>query len=293
MNKSKASPLAHMLFLGPASLVFVIAVVLPFLISFYYSLTDWNGVAAEASFIGLKNFVGIFTGKTAFLDSFWFTFRAAFASVLVVMVFGTLIAAVLSEKAICRNFFRLAFYMPYTIGGIVLGYVWQFIFAKGVPAIGEKFNIDLFRLPWLGQENTAFWAIVIVFSWQFIGYVMVIMIAGFTSIPEDVLESANIDGASKWKTFFKIKLPLCMPYISICLYWTISNAFRMFEINMSLTAGGPYGSTTPMALRIYNDAFLNNRYGLATAESMIFFLIIIAITTIQNKITSRKERDLM
>ena len=132
---------------------------------------------------------------------------------------------------------------------------------------------------------------MIVSVWQNVGYVMVIMTAALMGVPSDLIESARIDGASAVCTFFKVKLPLCMPYITVCLFWTISNAFKMFELNYSLTKGGPYGSTNSMALYIYNDAFANNKYGLATAESLVFFVIIMLITGIQMYFTGKKERE--
>ncbi|MBU9744391.1 carbohydrate ABC transporter permease [Diplocloster agilis] len=290
MRKKRVGIGAHLLFLGPASAVFIIAIVAPFVISIIYSFTDWNGVSNEISFIGFKNFAAILNGKSTFLESFWFTFSITFVNVILVVVTGTAAAVVLTARVPLRNMFRLALYLPNTIGGMVLGFVWQFIFVAGMPAIGEKLHMTFMQVPWLGQEETAFWALVIVFVWQNLGYVMVIMTAGFTSLSSDLLESAQIDGANGWKTFFHIKLPLVMPFITICLFWTISCAFKMFELNFSLTKGGPYGSTTSLALNIYYDAFSNNKYGLATAQSLVFFLIIVVITSVQMYLTRRKEK---
>jgi raffinose/stachyose/melibiose transport system permease protein len=130
---------------------------------------------------------------------------------------------------------------------------------------------------------------LIVSIWQNVGYVMIIMTAALLGIPKDVLESAEIDGAGYMTGLWKIQLPLCMPYITVALFWITANVFKMFELNMSLTKGGPYGSTVSMALGIYNDAFTKNRYGLATAESIIFFLIILSITSVQLYLSKRKE----
>ena len=161
------------------------------------------------------------------------------------------------------------------------------------PAIGKLLHFGPLMTPWLGTEMTAYAAIVIVSVWQGMGYVMVIMIAALTGISSELVEAAKIDGANAFQIFFKIKLPLCMPYITLCLFWTISQAFKMFDLNYSLTKGGPYGSTVSLALNIYNDAFANNKYGLATAESFVFFVIILVITSVQMYFSRKKEEELM
>lgn len=259
MKKRREHLLPHLIFLGPATIAFLVAIVIPFLISFYYAFTDWNGISPNANFVWLENFTTIFSGKSTFLSSFWFTFRLSVVNVCLVMVIGTLIAAVVSSSIPLRGMFRLIFYLPQVIGGLVLGYVWQFIFSKGLPALGKKMNLPFLMQSWLGKPQTAFWALAVVFTWQMAGYVMVVMTAALTSLPEDIIESANLDGAGSISTFFRIKLPLCMPYVTICSFWVLSNAFKMFELNMSLTAGGPYGSTNSLALTIYKDAFMNSR----------------------------------
>lgn len=292
-KKGKVSILGHLLFIGPASVVFTIAVVAPFIISLMYSFTDWNGVANDIKFVGLKNFIRIFSGKSDFLDSLLFTIKVAAITVFLTNVIGTMLAAALTSAIKFKGLFRVSFYLPNTIGGLILGFVWQFIFINGFPSIGDALHLAILKQQWLGTEITAVVAIVIVSIWQNAGYVMVIMTAALSGVSSDLVESAQIDGANGLKTFFKIKLPMCMPYITVCLFWTISNALKMFEINYSLTKGGPYGSTNSLGLAIYNDAFANNKYGLATAESLVFFLIILIITGVQMSITKRKEEKLL
>ncbi len=283
----------HMVFLGPGSIVFFIAVVAPFIISVIYSFTSWNGVANDIKFIGLKNFKAILNGKSDFLESAFFTLKVAVISVILTNIIGTLIAAALTSAIKFKNTLRVAFYLPNTIGGLILGFVWQFIFVNGFPAIGEKLHLAVLQQQWLGTEITAFIAIIIVSIWQNVGYVMVIMTAALSGVPYELVEAAHMDGAGALKTFFKVRLPLCMPYITVCLFWTIANALKMFELNYSLTKGGPYGSTNSMGLTIYNDAFSNNKYGLATAESLVFFLMVLAVTSVQMFLTRRKENDLL
>jgi raffinose/stachyose/melibiose transport system permease protein len=281
--------LLHVLFLGPASLFFAAVVIVPFLLSVFYSFTDWNGVSSIVHFVGLSNFIAIFSGKFSFFRAFSFTFSTAVINVVLIMVFGTLAAVILTSKLPLRDYFRLAFYLPNVIGGMVLGFIWRFIFLYGLPSAGKIMNTGFLKNPWLGSAGGAFWAVILVFIWQNIGYVMVVMTAGFKSVPADVIEAAVIDGATPIQSFFKIRIPLVMSYITICLFWTIAMALKMFEICFALTQGGPYGSTTTMALGIYNDAFSNNRYGVATAESLVFFFVVLIITSLQLSITGRKE----
>ena len=287
-QKTKAHFLAWF-FLAPASLAFLIIVVEPFLSGIAYSFTDWNGVSNTMTFIGLDNYTKIFTGASGFIQAFSFTSRFVVIEVTLVMLIGTAMALLLTLPFKFRSSFRAALYLPQTMGGLILGFIWQFIFITGFPALGKILNLPFLQLPWLGTEPTAFTALVIVSTWQNVGYVMVIMTAALIGISNDVLESAKIDGAGPIRTFFTIKLPICMPYLTVALFWTTANAFKMFELNLSLTKGGPYGSTVSLALGIYNDAFVKNKYGLATAESILFFLIIVVITSLQLFLTRKKE----
>lgn len=286
--KSRRYVLDSVIFLLPTLLVLTVIVAVPFLISLYLSLTSWNGVSSTLPFVGLANFTEIFT-KARFFETLWFTLRITVVIVLLVNIIGTLLAEALTQGLRGSSFFRAGYYIPNTMGGIVVGFIWKFIFVQGFPAIGKATGIGLFSLQWLGTVGTSFWGIVIVTCWQSVGFVMIVMIAALTGVPRDSIEAAHIDGAGYWRIFFQIKLPHCMPYISTCLFWTISLTFKMFDLNMSLTKGGPFGSTTSMSQLIYQDAFSNNRYGFATAEALIFFIILFLITSVQTWLTSRKE----
>jgi raffinose/stachyose/melibiose transport system permease protein len=290
MNKSFGKKLEHIVFLGPATLLFAVVVFIPFLISIYFSLTDWNGISKTMNFIGFNNYINIFTENSRFLQAFGFTFNISFVIVALTNIIGIGLAALLINKFFGSNLFRAIFFLPNTMGGVVMGYIWRFIFLLVIQYLGITLNWAIFKLPWLGTEETAFVALVIVSVWQGVGYVMVIMIAALAGVPLELSEAAKIDGASSWRTFWKIKIPFTMPYITVCLFWTIATAFKMFDINVALTKGGPYGSTTPMALQIYYDAFNSNRYGFANAESIVFFLIIFLVTSIQLFLSRRKER---
>ncbi|MDB5054656.1 MAG: binding-protein-dependent transport system inner rane component [Bacilli bacterium] len=290
MNKKRISEwIQQLYFIGPAMIFFILIVVIPFVLGMYYSFTDWNGVSGKVAWVGLDNFKQIFTEDKAFWQSFLFTTRFTLVGVLCANVVGFGLAFLVTRPLKTRNFLRTIFFMPNVIGGLLLGFIWQFIFVKGFAAIGEATGSSFFNLPWLGTENTSFWGIVIVFTWQAAGYLMVIYIAALTNVPKDLMEAAHMDGASSGRILKSIIIPLIMPAITVCLFLAISWTFKMFDLNLSLTKGGPFRSTESVALNIYNEAFQNNRYGLGTAKALFFFVIVAVITIIQVRITKSKE----
>jgi raffinose/stachyose/melibiose transport system permease protein len=276
-------------FIGPALLVFFIVIMIPLGMSFYYSFTEWNGISADVRWVGLANFKQVFFHDQQFRRDFFFTFRLALVQVVLTNLVGLLLALMLTQALKTRDVLRTIFFMPNVIGGLLLGFIWQFIFIKGFASIGELTHLSFFELPWLGDATTGFWGIIIVSVWQGAGYLMVIYIAGFANVPNDLIEAARIDGASKTQLFRKIKFPLIMPAVTVCFFLSISWAFKIFDIVLSLTKGGPYNSTESIALNIYQEAFRNNRYGLGTAKALIFFVIVALITVIQVVYTKRKE----
>ncbi|AWB46045.1 ABC transporter permease [Paenibacillus sp. CAA11] len=290
MRGSKRSQLGQQLFfLGPAALCFILMMVIPFLMGMYYSFTDWDGVSGKVSWVGLDNFSRIFTNDKDFWASFWFTLRFTLLGVVLTNVVGFFLAYFLTKPLKSRNFLRTIFFMPNVIGGLLLGFIWQFIFIKGFATMGDLTGWSFFQLPWLGDATTGFWAIVLVFIWQSSGYLMVIYIASLSNVSKEVLEAAEIDGANRLQTLWRIIVPLIMPAVTICLFLAISWSFKMFDLNLSLTKGGPFKSTESVAMNIYNEAFLNNRYGLGTAKALLFFLIVALITLIQVRVTKSKE----
>jgi len=290
MNRKKTSRLTQQIvFVGPAILFFILIIAIPFVLGLYYSFTDWDGISGKASGVGFDNYKQIFMHDSAFRDSFWFTAKFTILGVVITNVAGFFLAYFLTKPLKTRNFLRTVFFMPNVIGGLLLGFIWQFIFVKGFSAIGGATGISFFNLPWLGTENTAFWALVIVFVWQTAGYLMVIYISSLNNVPQDVLEAAEIDGASRLQVLRSIIVPLIMPAATVCLFLAISWSFKMFDLNLSLTKGGPFGSTESVAMNIYNEAFSRNRYGLGTAKAIIFFVIVAVITSLQVKFTKSKE----
>lgn len=182
--------------------------------------------------------------------------------------------------------------MPNLLGGLLLGFIWQFIFIRGFASIGELTGIPLFELAWLGDQNTAFWGIVIVSVWQGAGYIMLIYIAALQNIPKELIEAAKIDGASRFQVLRNIKIPLVAPAVTICLFLTTASSFKIFDANLSLTNGGPFKSTEMLALNIYTEAFVNNRYGIGEAKALIFFIVVATISILQVTITKKKRWNL-
>ena len=209
----------HLLFLGPASIVFLIVIIIPFIISVGYSFTDWNGVSSNISFIGIKNFIDIFTGKSNFLGAFKFTFIIAICNVVCMNIAGIAIAALLTTKIPLQSAFRVVFYLPNIIGGLILGFVWQFIFINGVPAIGKLLHFGPLMTPWLGTEMTAYAAIVIVSVWQGMGYVMVIMIAA--AFLQNLLKQPRL----MVPTHFRFSLRSSCLYVCHILHYACSGRF--------------------------------------------------------------------
>jgi raffinose/stachyose/melibiose transport system permease protein len=281
--------LTYTAFVGPALLFFIVIQIIPFFMGVYYSFTSWNGVSSAVEWVGLENYIKIFKNDKTFVNSFLFTTKFMFAAVIISNVLGFGLALLLNGALKTRNVLRTVFFIPNVIGGLLLGFIWQFIFVKGFASIGKMTDLALFKLPWLGDEATAFWGIVIVFAWQIAGYMMVIYIAALQGVDSNLLEAARIDGASNWTLLTRIIIPLILPAFTICIFLTISMAFKIFDINISLTNGGPFNSTQSVAINIYQEAFQNNRYGLGTAKSILFFLVVAIFTTVQVLITKKRE----
>ncbi|WP_339323254.1 sugar ABC transporter permease [Paenibacillus sp. FSL W8-0194] len=290
MNRKKTSGLLQQLvFVGPSTLFFTVIIVIPFLLGLYYSFTSWNGVSGEVTWVGIDNFKQILTKDPDFGKAFWFTVRFTVIGIILTNLLGFFLAYFLTKPLKTRNVLRTVFFMPNVIGGLLLGFIWQFIFVKGFSAVGDATGWHFFNLPWLGDATTAFWGIVIVFVWQTAGYLMVIYISSINNIPKDIIEAAEIDGASRLQILKTVIMPLVMPAVTVCLFLAISWSFKMFDLNLSLTKGGPFRSTESVALNIYNEAFQNNRYGLGTAKAIIFFVVVAVITSLQVKLTKSKE----
>jgi len=267
------------LFALPALLVFAVIFIVPFVMGVYLSFTEFTTVN-DAKWVGFENYVKAFESQD-FRNALWFTTKFTFVSVVTVNVLAFLLAMLLTRGKRGTNLFRTAFFMPNLIGGIVLGYIWQLI----LNGILYRYEVTLTFDPKYG-----FWGLVVLMSWQLIGYMMVIYIAGIQSIPKDLLEVAHLEGAKRWDVLRHITIPLVMPSITICLFLTMTNSFKLFDQNLALTAGAPAKQTTMLALDIYNTFYGTPGWeGVGQAKAVIFFVLVAIIALVQVGYTRRRE----
>lgn len=284
--------ITYSIFTGPLVAIFSIVVLIPFIIGIFYSFFEWDGIRSNPmTFVGLDNYIRIF-GDQQFINSALLTIKFTFLSVISVNLIGLGFALLVTTKLKMNNTARTMFFMPNLIGGLILGYIWQFIFSDAFRLIGENTGFQAIFRNWLLDSSLALYAMVIVFSWQMAGYMMVIYIAGIQGIPGETLEAAKIDGASAWQRLKSITLPLLMPSFTICLFLTLSFGFKIYDVNLALTDGGPAGSTELFALHIYNEIFGRYNYGYGQAKAVIFFLMVAAVTLTQVYITKKKEVEM-
>ena len=263
----------------PTLVAFTIGFIVPFIMGIYLSFCEFTTVT-DAKFVGLKNYLRVFSDPT-FMHALWFTALFTIVSVLTINVFAFVIAMLLTKGIKGTNFFRTVFFMPNLIGGIVLGYIWQILLNGILGHFGRTLTYS---------SSYGFWGLIILVSWQQIGYMMIIYIAGLQSIPGDIIEAAEIDGANKIQTLFKVTIPMMMPSITICMFLSITNGFKLFDQNLSLTAGEPSKMSEMMALNIFNTFYGRTGWeGVGQAKAVIFFAIVVVIGMIQLRATRSKE----
>jgi raffinose/stachyose/melibiose transport system permease protein len=278
-----------LLFIGPGVVFFVGIVLISFVLGIYYSFTEWNGVDKEAIWIGIRNYTEIFRGDEQAGVSALFTTKFTVASVIIANLLAFILALALTRALKTDKVLRTIIFLPNIIGGIILGFIWRFIFVNSFKTIGNLTGIGFFALPWLGTAETGFWGSVIVFVWQRTGYLMVIYVAAIIGIKDELIEAARIDGATGFQVLMRVVIPLTVPAITICLFLALSWTTKMFDVIYALTRGGPFGSTETFAMNIYFEAFSSNNYGLGSAKAIVFFIVVGIISTAQVLITKRWE----
>ena len=267
------------IFVLPTLIAFSFAFIIPFVMGVYLSFCKFKTIT-NAQFVGLENYIKIFADKD-FVNAFGFTLKFSVLSIITINVFAFILALALTRKIKGTNLFRTVFFMPNLIGGIILGYIWQ----QMINAVLLKYETTLVANPTYG-----FWGLVILMNWQMIGYMMIIYVAGLQNVPTDLIEAAQIDGATSLQTLFKVKIPMVMPSITICLFLTVSNSFKLFDQNLALTAGAPSKKTAMLALDIYNTFYGRNGYeGVGQAKAVLFFIVVAVIALGQLVLTRRKE----
>jgi raffinose/stachyose/melibiose transport system permease protein len=304
MRKAK-HPAIFWLFLAPVLFAFVIVIVIPFFLGAWYSFTDWSATARNANglaFVGFRNYAGILKDPS-FTYSFILTVAYTALNMVAINVVSFGLAMLVTRKLKGRNVYRAGFFIPNLIGGLILGYIWQFIFNNAVPSIGTMLGITA----WADAENlllarstSALLAMVLVGTWQYAGYVMVIYVAAIETIPQELIEAAQIDGAPPMRRLLSVTLPMIRQALTVTLFLTLVNSFKQFDVNVSLTAGGPsamflgqpvYG-TQLLAMNIYNQGLKSDDMAGGQARAVVFFLVLVIVSVIQVSLNKRREIEL-
>ena len=290
--------MVNIVFLFPLLFTFAVTVIIPLCLGIFYSMTDWNGIRFN-EFVGLQNYTAMFSDP-AFVWSIVVTFLFVFVNMILINVVGFLLALLCTSSLKGTGFFRAAYFLPNLIGGIVLGYIWQFVFNNVLTQLTTK--LAGYQHSILSSTGTAFFAIIIVYIWQYGGYIMLIYITGLTQVPKDVLEASQINGANTLQTLFQIKIPMIASTITICTFLTLTSAFKQFDVNMALTNGtgsvadfmGRYltNGTQMLALNIYNTAISKNNYALGQAKAVLFFIILACVSLVQVRVSNSKEVEM-
>lgn len=283
--------LIYTVFVAPAVILCILFVFIPLVIGIYYSFRDWNGISVSSHFIGIKNYINALSDR-GFIGTITFTLKYALVMVISYNVLGLALAMLLNMNLKLRGILRAVYFMPIVIGTATVGYLWNFIIGTFLPFLGKTFGIGIFEKNWLAYPGTAFLSLVIVSLWQGAGYYMIIYLAGLQGVPTDILEAAEIDGAGLKDRFVRIILPLIRPSITICLFLSIVNSLKAFDLNYSLTNGGPYGTTKTIAYQIFLDAFNADQLSYASAKAVIFSVVIGIVAIVQVKLTRRREVEM-
>lgn len=276
-------------FILPALAFVLFSTDIPFIMNLYYSFFDWNGIGKSMSFVGFGNFINIFTNDALFWKSAQFTLKFALFYVVIVNIASLSIAIALQHNKTSSNIGRAFYYIPYIISLTAIGLIWKFILGPGFDALYTMTGNEIFGLSWLGVPDYAFIIVIVMSIWQTMGFYMVNYIAGLMTVPKELIEAATIDGANAPKRFLHITMPMIMPSVTICLLTSITFAFKLFDIILVFTKGGPANSTVSVAYNIYKEAFTKSNYGMATAKSLIFVIFVLAVTLIQIRVTKKQE----
>ena len=269
-----------LIFTLPTVIAFAFAFLIPFVQGVYLSFCKFTTVS-NATWTGLANYKAAFSGGQGFMNALGFTASFTVVSVVTINLLAFTIALLLTRKIKGTNIFRTVFFMPNLIGGIVLGYTWQ----QMINAVLYKYETTI-----VANAKFGFWGLVLLMNWQMVGYMMIIYIAGLQNVPTELIEAAKIDGATPWQTLIKVKIPMVMSSITICMFLTLSNSFKLFDQNKALTDGAPMKKTQMLALNIYETFYGRTGYeGVGQAKAVVFFIIVVAIALVQLTFTRSKE----
>lgn len=261
-----------LMFAGPATVLFIGVVVLPLIYGVYLTFTSWDGVSKSKPWVGFANYISAFQDST-----FWVamgrTIIYSVVAVVLVNIVAFFLAYLVTSGVKGQNFFRAGFFTPNLIGGIVLGYVWKFVFNRALVSIGKSIGAGFLSNTLLATPSGAMACLIIVSVWQYAGYMMLIYVAGFMSVSKSLMEAAQIDGCTKTQATWNVTVPLMRASFVQCLFLTITRCFMVYDVNLSLTNGEPFGSSVMAAMHVYNNAFTYKNYGTGQAEALVLFLV--------------------
>jgi raffinose/stachyose/melibiose transport system permease protein len=296
MTSRQKRKLTEFLFLLPTLIAFLMVIIIPFIFGIYYSFTDWQGTGAVSQSVGFANYRAIFQ-EPGFLHSFLVTLLFTVLNIITVNVVAFVISLLVTSEIRGRNVYRAGFFVPNLIGGIVLGLVWQFIFSNILPSIGQSLGLSTLSKSLISNKDTVMITLVTVNTWQYAGYIMLIYVAAIQGISKSVMEAAEVDGARYWTRVRKIQIPLMANAFTISLFLTLTNSFKMYDVNVALTNGGPVSifmmkpvqASELLALNIYNTAFKYNNMAQGQAKAVIFFIVLTIFSVIQ--VTWNKSKE--
>ena len=277
------------MFAGPGTLLFFCVVIVPFVYGLYLTFTSWDGVSAVKPFVGLDNFAAVIQ-DTAYWQAMGRTAIYSFFAVILVNIVAFALAYLVTSGVKGQNFFRAGFFVPNLIGGIVLGYVWKFVFNRAFVAIGSAITAE--TVPsLLSTPGGAMFCLILVSVWQYAGYMMLIYVAGFMSVSKDLQEAAMIDGCNSAQAMKNVTIPLMRASFVHCLFLSITRCFMVYDVNLSLTNGEPFGSSVMAAMHVYRQAFTYKNYGLGQAEALVLFVVCAIVGVTQVMIGKKGEVD--
>lgn len=284
------------LFIFPCVFAFAMVILIPFGMGIYYAMTDWNGISADIRWVGFRNFAGMFS-EPQFLYSFMMTMLYTLINVLLVNIVSFALSLAVTGELKLKNLYRAGFFVPNLIGGIVLGYIWQFVFNNVLLDLGARWGIGFLQSSLIADRNTVIWAMSFVNTWQYAGYIMMIYVAAIQSVPGSIMEAASVDGAGYLTRVRRILMPMVANAFTITLFLTLTNSFKQYDLNVTLTNGGPamrfmgkgIRSSQLLAMDIYQTANSSNRMAEAQAKAVIFFLVLVVFSVTQVYINKRRE----
>ena len=293
MPKNKSEIMGRKLFLQylllvlPGFIIFTIGLILPLLLSFRYSVTSWDGISPEKVFVGFRNYMDLFQDDN-FRSAWWFTIKFTIGNTLIQNAAALLFAVALDSGIRCKKIYRAAFFIPCLISAVSVGFVWLKMFTHVLPAVndwlGTNFNFMLF-----GSGKTVLWGLLIANNWQWIGYWMLIYLAGLQSVPSDLYEAAKVDGAGAVKRFFNVTIPMLAPAITICVVGITTGSLKVYDLLVSSTKGGPGRASTSVIYQTYTTAINGRQYGYGSAMTVTLVVALLLVALIQVKGLKSKE----